>query len=107
MKRSKIGTARRQFLNLFENRVANVIIGSSARENQHQYDRHRCDQQANAQDPELPSSLCSRFVHGWAPGVVIEGASIGCSSMRRRGFVSSNQAAVRSLTPCSISTSRI
>src|SRR5213082_1927491 len=107
MKGGESRTTRSQFLNLVENRFPDVVICRTAGDNHHQHDRHGCDEQTDAQNPELPSSVCSSLAHGRLPRVPPEVASNGSSSMRRRGFVSWNQDAVRSLTPCSINNSRI
>src|SRR5437016_5130202 len=106
MKRRQCGLAGGQFLNLFDNGPANVIIRGTIRENKHQAEWHRDKRQDNAQDPTFPFPPCSTFGHGWLPSLMVD-ASIGSSSIFMRGLVSSNEAAVRSLTPCSMSNSRI
>src|ERR1700746_1903157 len=98
MKGGEFRAAGTQFLNLFENGFANVFIGATAGDDHHKGDRHACDEQNNAQNPELPPSLCSGLGHGRLPGALLDATSIGSSSMRRRGFVSWNQGGVRSLT---------
>src|SRR5579863_10213172 len=86
--------------------MPNVTIQGTARENQHEGYRQSQNEQDQTKGPALPFPSGSRFLHG-LPGAVTDDPSMGSSSIFRRGLVSSNQAAVRSLMPRSINTSRI